>query len=256
MTNWFNTHHINPLYGWGPTKRCIIQAGPDVPDSPTSHDEMVRSFRGLIDYAREAHCMYVEIRCFEDYSAYRPALEQAGFTYVPHYDVHIDTGRPIPEPKMRQIKAAMAQGQSWRETTAEEDLRTWYKCLRRLYRTKVRRPLPAYRWFREMVYDKGCRLLVVEQGAIIGGVMLAVEEDRSKAYEWYICGQVMSTWAAIEWCRQHGVMCFDTMGAGCPGTTYGVRDFKVQMGGTLHEWGRYIHILHPTIYRLAQHLLT
>lgn len=81
---------------------------------------------------------------------------------------------------------------------------------------------------------------------------MAVEDDRSKAYEWYICGQVMSTWAAIDWCRQHGIQCFDTMGAGKPGVPYGVRDFKLQMGGELKEFGRYRCVLKPWLYRLGE----
>lgn len=261
MTNWFQTHNINPIYGWGPSKRMIVQGGYDTSVEPLE----------LVWQARKAGCVYVEIRCFEDYSAYRTALEAAGFVYEPHYDVHIDPAKDVPEPKMRQIRAAMAEGQSWREVeispspaaqgektadargTWEKDIEDWYACLKKLYRTKVKRPIPSLDWFREMIVVKGCKLLVVEtQGMIIGGVLLAVEDDLSKAYEWYICGQVMSTWAAIDWCRQHGVRCFDTMGAGKPGVPYGVRDFKLQMDGILHEFGRYRCVLKPWLYRLGE----
>lgn len=243
MTNWFQTHSINPIYGWGPSKRMIVQGGYDTSVEPLE----------LVQQARDAGCVYVEIRCFEDYSAYRPALEESGFVYEPHYDVHIDPAKDVPEPKMRQIRAAIAEGQSWRETCEEADIAAWYACLKRLYRTKVRRPIPSPDWFRGMILNKGCKLLVVEaHGTIIGGVLLAVEDDKSKAYEWYICGQVMSTWAAIDWCRQHGVQCFDTMGAGKPCVPYGVRDFKLQMGGTLHEFGRYRCVLRPWLYRVGE----
>lgn len=270
MTNWFQTHTINPIYGWGPTKRMIVQGGYDTNVEPLE----------LVQQARKAGCVYVEIRCFEDYSAYRTALEAAGFVYEPHYDVHIDPMRDVPEAKMRQIRAAIASGQRWREVGFtpfpspdsegrceyyERDLKAWYECLKNLYRTKVKRPIPSLEWFRSMIIEKRCKLLVVEapnlhlegkknenDKRIVGGVLLAVEDDKSKAYEWYICGQVMSTWAAIEWCRQQGVRCFDTMGAGEPNIPYGVRDFKLQMGGTLHEFGRYRCVLRPLIYHLGQ----
>lgn len=291
MTNWFLTHHINPIYGWGPSKRMIVQGGVEAPSDFPSVGEMdsfAEQMRALVDKARKAGCVYVEIRCFEDYSAYRPALEAAGFVYEPHYDVHIkplshpsDTLSPsrgkgeipmwIHESKRRQIRAAIAEGQRWREVkispssavqgektadarkTWEKDIEDWYACLKRLYRTKVKRPIPSLAWFQEMIVEKGCRLLVVEaRGTIIGGVLLAVEDDKSKAYEWYICGQVMSTWAAIDWCRQNGIQCFDTMGAGKPGVPYGVRDFKLQMGGELKEFGRYRYVLKPWLYRLGE----
>lgn len=297
MTNWFQTHNINPIYGWGPSKRMIVQAGPAIDEAAL--DVVVKQMRALVDKARKAGCVYVEIRCFEDYSAYRSALEAAGFVYEPHYDVHIKPENAVPDAKMRQIRAAMAEGQTWRETKDEAEIKAWYACLKRLYRTKVKRPIPNLAWFREMIVEKGCRLLVVErsepralpnrgtdmscertselrsqdrmqagrhdkvaeenggksrvaQKAIIGGVLLAVEDDLSKAYEWYICGQVMSTWAAIDWCRQHGVRCFDTMGAGKPGVPYGVRDFKLQMGGELKEFGRYRCVLKPWLYSLGE----
>jgi len=245
MTNWFQTHSISPIYGWGPTKRWIVQGGPVVENDVLMID-------GLIRQARKAGCVYIEIRCFDDYSAYRKQLEEAGFTYMPHYDVVIDPSCPIPDAKMRQIRRAEEQGYIWRETTDERYIQAWYRKLRQLYWWKIHRPLPSLNWFKTMILDKGCKLLIVEHShQITGGVLLAVEENKSKAYEWYICGQVMSTWAAIDWCRQHGVKCFDTMGAGCPDVPYGVRDFKLQMGGELHEWGRYIYILKPRLYKLG-----
>jgi len=245
MTNWFQTHGISPIYGWGPSKRWILHGGPIV------NDELM--IDGLIGSAQKEGCVYVEIRCYDDYSAYRKQLEEAGFVYEPHYDVTIDPMKPVPEAKMRQIRKAEQEGYSWRETSNEKETEEWYRLLRRLYWWKIHRPLPNLKWFKEIVFDKGCRLLVVEKkGAIAGGVLLAVEDDKSKAYEWYICGQVMSTWAAIDWCRQHDVRCFDTMGAGVPDVPYGVRDFKLQMGGELHEWGRYICVLRPRWYKFGK----
>jgi len=250
MTNWFQTHTISPIYGWGVSKRWIVQGGPVV------NEELRIKNEELILKARKAGCVYVEIRCYDDYSAYRGQLEEAGFTYEPHYDVVIDPQKEVPDAKMRQIRKAVEEGYSWRETRKEKEVKIWYKQLRHLYWYKIHRPLPSMQWFIEMIYDRGCRLLVVEKkGEIVGGVLLAVEDDKSKAYEWYICGQVMSTWAAIEWCRKQGVKCFDTMGAGVPDVPYGVRDFKLQMGGTLHEWGRYICVLRPTWYKLGKWII-
>jgi len=229
-----------------------VQGGPAVGEN----EDIVAKMQEIIDEARKASCVYAEIRCFEDYSPYRTAFEQAGWVYCPHYDVIIDPRKEVPEAKMRQIRKALDEGEQWRETKSEQDIQDWYSCLRKLYCTKIHRPLPKYAFFCQMILQKACRLLVVEhQGKIVGGVMLAVEEDKRKAYEWYICGQVMSTWAAIEWCRQQGIGLFDTMGAGVPGVPYGVRDFKLQMGGQLYEWGRYIYVLKPRVYALGKWLM-
>lgn len=262
MNNWFETHHVRTVFGWGPSKRWIVQGGPTIDARCTMHDAQLL-LHDLVDTARKAGCVYVEIRCFEDYSVYREAFEAAGFVYQPHYDVLIDPAREVPDAKMRQIRRAINEGYTWRETCAEVDIKTWYGCLRRLYWGKLHRPLPSLSFFKDLINNKGCKLLVVEapnpkplspkraRGVIVGGVLLAVEEDKRKAYEWYICGQVMSTWAAIEWCRHNEVKCFDTMGAGRPGVPYGVRDFKLQMGGELKEYGRYRCVLKPFWYRLG-----
>jgi len=248
--NWFQKNKINPIYGWGVSKRWIEHGGPQ-----TDADCRLQNAE-LIQQARESGCVYIEIRCYDDYSAYREQLEAAGFVYEPHYDVTIDPQKPVPDAKMRQIRRAEEEGYRWREARGEEDLQQWYQKLRRLYWFKVHRPLPSYDFFYRMFRKKGCQLLVVKKDReLVGGVLLAVEEDKSKAYEWYICGQVMSTWAAIEWCRQHEVKCFDTMGAGVPDVPYGVRDFKLQMGGELHEWGRYLCVLRPMWYQLGKWLI-
>jgi len=265
MTNWFQTHSISPIYGCGVSKRWIVQGGLSVENDGLMID-------GLISQAQEKRCVYIEIRCYDDYSAYRQQLEEAGFTYEPHYDVTIDPQKEVPDAKMRQIRRAQEEGYSWRETRNEKEVEQWYRQLRRLYWYKIHRPLPRLKWFKEMIYKKGCKLLIVErsisrrrsiralpvqlaQRSIVGGVLLAVEEDKTKAYEWYICGQVMSTWAAIEYCRQQGIQCFDTMGAGVPDVPYGVREFKLQMGGELHEWGRYICVLRPTWYKFGKWMI-
>jgi lipid II:glycine glycyltransferase (peptidoglycan interpeptide bridge formation enzyme) len=49
-------------------------------------------------------------------------------------------------------------------------------------------------------------------------------------------------WAAIEWAEKNGYSVFDFGGAGRRGQEYGVRDFKLSIGGDLIELGRLIFI--------------
>lgn len=272
MTNWFQTQEAMNLFerhirieqgsvsclgqvlGWGPSRRAIIQGGPQVPPySPQSaqalYDVMVR-FR---KEAEQQHCVYAEIRCFDDYSAYRSVFEQAGWGYQPHYDIILDVRHTVPDAKMRQIRAAMQQGYTWREATSADDVQAFFAVLRHLYRTKVHRPLPNVAFFLQ-AWQQGVKVLVVEQaGAVVGGVLMPILG--TTAYEWYICGQVMSTWAMIDYGRQHGVERIDMMGAGEPGVPYGVRDFKMAMGGELHDFGRYICVLKLCWYKLGYMLM-
>ena len=81
-------------------------------------------------------------------------------------------------------------------------------------------------------------------------------------YEWYVCGldeeykeqypSVMATYAAIEYAKQKGIPMFDFMGAGVPDQPYGVRDFKMEFGGEAVEYGRYLHIRKPLLYKIGK----
>ncbi|MCQ2310373.1 MAG: hypothetical protein MJZ64_01305 [Paludibacteraceae bacterium] len=274
MNNWFQTSQAETLFdhsirveqeecsclahvqGCSWTKRAIVQGGPYIKDEfKLSNGAVITMMQQMRNEAIQQHCIYAEMRCYDDYSSYRLSFEQAGWVYQPHYDVLIYPMRDIPEAKMRQINNAIRIGYSWHEAKNAEEVNAFYKCLKYLYRTKVHRPLPKESFFLS-AWQQGVKVLVTvnRKGEIIGGVLMPVMEE--KAYEWYICGQVMSTWSMIEYSRLHNIQCIDMMGAGEPGIPYGVRDFKLQMGGELKEWGRYICILKPWIYQLGKKVIT
>lgn len=275
MTNWFQTQQARELFdryiyveqdavsclgqvlGQGPSKRAIIQGGPQIslPNIEPNIDALCNVMRRFLTEAQKQGCVYAEVRCFGDYSAYQNVFEQAGWTYQPHYDVLIYPARDLPEAKARQINTAIRNGSSWHTAQNTGEVKAFYRCLKHLYRTKVHRPLPQESFFLN-AWQKGVKVLITtdNQGKITGGVLMPVLG--TTAYEWYICGQVMSTWAMIDYCRQHGIEVIDLMGAGEPGVPYGVRDFKLQMGGELKEWGRYICVLKPWIYRLGKTIIT
>lgn len=55
----------------------------------------------------------------------------------------------------------------------------------------------------------------------------------------------------MQWCIENEVKHFDWMGAGKPGVEYGVRDFKLQYGGELTDYGRYKHTSRPLLLKLS-----
>lgn len=209
----------------------------------------------------EEHCVYVEIRNFSDYAAYKHVFENQGFLYMPHYDIHLHVSSKgsmlerMHESKQRALKKAFGEGCTWREAETEADIRAFYAILKTLYRTKVKRPLPSLKFFLQ-AWRSGLTVLITEQNnCITGGVLMPVMTEMSIAYEWYICGGVMSTWAMMEWCSSHGISVIDMMGAGEPNVKYGVRDFKLQMGGVLHEFGRFIWINRHCTYAIGKHIM-
>ena len=77
-------------------------------------------------------------------------------------------------------------------------------------------------------------------------------------YEWFACGKdgefknihpsSLTKYAGLQYAAEHGIR-FDMMGAGAPGDGgYGVRDFKLEFGGELLEFGRFKGVLNRPLY--------
>lgn len=279
MTNWFQTNsayqlfqnsmgEIHPLrfksehcacvvaiMGKGWSKRAIIQGGLEI-NAETSPEELSSLLQDIIAQCQSYGVVYIETRNFSDYTNYKSVFENNGFQYEPHFDVHIQlVNYHLPEAKHRQIQKCQREGQYWEETRNQNDVHQWYQLLKKLYRCKIHRPLPSEQFFHQAAQCADFHLLVVRDSSshITGGVLLPVHNKTS--YEWYICGNTMSTYAAIDWSMQHGLTLLDTMGAGTPNKPYGVRDFKLQMGGELHEFGRFVYVNKPFVYNLGKRIV-
>jgi lipid II:glycine glycyltransferase (peptidoglycan interpeptide bridge formation enzyme) len=126
----------------------------------------------------------------------------------------------------------------------------------------VRTPLFSEEFFLEF-YRKGVGkyLLVKYDGKVIGGMMCPILKGKA-IYEWYVYGldeeyrdhypSVVATYAAIEYAKQNDIPLFDFMGAGKPDIPYGVRDFKMEFGGELVEYGRFLCIRKPLLYWIGK----
>jgi lipid II:glycine glycyltransferase (peptidoglycan interpeptide bridge formation enzyme) len=166
------------------------------------------------------------------------------------------------EQRQRQIKKALKNGVVIAEPQSDQEVRDWYQILRQLYRQKVRTPLWSEAFFLQFYRNGvGKYLLVKYEGKVIGGMMCPIFAGQA-IYEWYVCGldetyreqypSVMATYAAIEYAKQNGISLFDFMGAGVPDKPYGVRDFKMEFGGEVVEYGRYLYIRKPLMYKIGK----
>ena len=208
--------------------------------------------------------IYIETRNFHDYSKWKSILEANGFTYQPHYDIHVkcNAQHQMSERRQRELKRAIKNGAVVCEAQSEQEIRDWYQILHRLYREKVRTPLFSEEFFLQFHRNGvGKYLLVKYEGKAIGGMMCPILEGKA-IYEWYVCGldeeyrdlspSVVATHAAIEYAKAHGLPLFDFMGAGVPDQPYGVRDFKMEFGGELVEYGRFLCVCKPLLYRIGK----
>ena len=254
------TREKNPIIQFL-TRRAIIIGGPLLDEHIS--DEALSALLSAIAQCNPTP-IFIESRNFHDYSKWKPIFENNGFAYQEHYDIHVHCSAQhrLSERRQRELKRAIKNGATVAEAQTEQEIRDWYQILHRLYREKVRTPLFSEDFFLQFHRSGvGKYLLVKYQGKIIGGMMCPILEDKA-IYEWYVCGldedyreqypSVVATHAAIEYAKQNDIPLFDFMGAGKPDIPYGVRDFKMEFGGELVEYGRFLCVRKPLLYWIGK----
>ena len=215
-------------------------------------------------YTLHSTPIYIETRNLHDYSRWKTVFKANGFAYQPHLNIQVTCNAMLTmsEQRQRQVRKALKNGVVIAEPQSEQEIRDWYQILRQLYRRKVRTPLWNEAFFLQFYCNGvGKYLLVKYEGKVIGGMMCPIFAGKA-IYEWYVCGldeayreqypSVMATYAAIEYAKQNDIPMFDFMGAGVPDQPYGVREFKKEFGGEVVEYGRYLHIRKPLLYKIGK----
>lgn len=224
--------------------------------------------------------IYIETRNFNDYSRWKEVFKNAGFSYQPHLNFHVDTSSVeiveanLGKSRKRDIRTTVREGvvikelksEGVNELEREQMVHEYYQILKNLYETKVKTPLFPESFFQALAKHPDGRFLLValpkENGTteIIGGTVCVAQEGKC-LYEWFVCGRdgewksifpsSYATYAGIRFAAEHGMPRFDMMGAGTPDEAYGVRDFKARFGGKEVEHGRFLCITKPLLYRLG-----
>lgn len=238
-------------------RRAIIHGGPLLSDDMTA-DELQALLHALIQMVGK-QSIYIETRNYIDYQVWKPVFETMGWHYLPHYDIHIDVSqyedmyKRVAKPKQRQIRQYQNQNIELITQPTDHEIQVFYGLLSRLYRHKIHLPLFSLGFFKQFVYQQcGTLLLLKQDKEIVGGMLCPVCKDSRTIYEWYVVGPTIVTWKAMEYAHEQGLHTFDMMGAGVPGNPYGVRDFKLAMGGELKEYGRYVYISRPILYAIGK----
>ena len=251
------------------TARSIIVGGPLIADNISNEalTALLKAVRAMESNGQSPIAnrpIYIETRNFHDYSRWKSVFESIGFAYKEHYDIHVHCSAQhrLSDRRQRELKRAIKNGAEIVEASSEQQIRDWYQILSQLYREKVRTPLFSEEFFLRFYRNGvGKYLLVQYQGKVIGGMMCPILKGKV-IYEWYVCGldeqyrelypSVVATHAAIEYAKQNDIPLFDFMGAGEPDIPYGVRDFKMEFGGELVEYGRFLCVRKPLLYWIGK----
>lgn len=214
------------------------------------------------------HSIYIEFRNYLDYSEYKDIFVNVGFIYQPHLNFHLKIDNHemlwgnLGTNRKREILKSNNAGLVCVETKNEKDITSLYSILFELYSKKIKRPLFPMEFFIKLSCEPFAKIFVVKnREEVIGGIVCVV--DQNVVYEWFVCGpsekhqhpQTLATWTSIRFALENGFNKFDFMGAGSPEKKYGVRNYKSRFGGEEVEYGRFLYISKPGIYKMLKFLI-
>lgn len=146
--------------------------------------------------------------------------------------------------RIRQIKKALLNGATVRETHDPEDIRAFTQMLYHNYSSKIRRFFPDKAFFRhlEQTMVKGEQssiFIVTFKGKIIGGSTCIYSGDN--AFLWFSGGLrktyalqypgILAVWYAMKNAKEKGFRHMEFMDVGLPFRKHGYRDFVLRFGG-------------------------
>jgi serine/alanine adding enzyme len=258
------------------TTRAVVYGGPVLSEHLTEPEKRrcVDMALACLTEALKNRCLYIQFRNFTDTTAFSGLFIQHGFRFSDRLNLlkpiaTVEKARMgMSASRRRQVKLSTKNGLIIKQAETPEEIDRLYLLLKQLYREKVRKPLPAKRFFHQFfrlasAENCGMVLLAEYRGEIVGGIVSPYTPGRS-CYEWYVCGldreyaadrifpSVALTWAAMEAGYAAGCNTFDFMGMGMPDKPYGVRDFKARFGGVWVNHGRWIRINNPLRYKITE----
>jgi lipid II:glycine glycyltransferase (peptidoglycan interpeptide bridge formation enzyme) len=212
--------------------------------------------------------IYIELRNYNNYSKYKKIFTENGFIYNEHLNFHIQTPNvetamsKMSSTKRRDVKISQKNGAETVELISKNDLKIFYEILNNLYQTKIKTPFFPFDFFEKIEKLPGSKVFGIKfDGNIVGGSVCVLLKNHA-VYEWFCCGldeqfkniypSTLATWTGIEFAAQNGCKYFDMMGAGTPDKDYGVRDFKSKFGGKLVEFGRFLYLCNPLLYKFGK----
>ncbi|MDP4282053.1 MAG: GNAT family N-acetyltransferase, partial [Bacteroidota bacterium] len=213
--------------------------------------------------------VYIEFRNLAE-SRWYNAFSGSGFQYLPYINAILPLEGKSMEKilsgmkynRRREIRISVEEGATFGEAQSSQEVRSLYKILHDLYRKKVKVPLPPYEMFEAIFKSHAGKIFVVKHGDMVIGGAACLLFAQKTLYTLYYCGKRdyhprifpthLAIVAAIRYCLENGFHTIDFMGAGKSNVEYGVRKYKAEFGCILPEYGRYLKINNPFIYRLGK----
>lgn len=245
--------------------RAVLLASP-IYDSSEALSELIREVKGSLP----GKPIYTEVRNSHTLPGYREVMESAGFSWEGHYNIVKEIPAEVGElwakigkRRKKQINKAQKCGFQFFEEHSEEALEIFYQLTKENYHI-IKLPIPTIDYFHnccDLGQGKFCRIFHLKENSEIKASLFTFV-FKNTLYASYIGNEHnkeflnkrpvdLLLYEVMKWCVYNRIRFFDWMGAGKPGVEYGVRDFKLQYGGELVDFGRFILVNSPVRYKLA-----
>lgn len=254
------------------TSRTVIYGGPIIDAPKEEYDHVLDVLLKELIRKVKNRSVFIQFRNFSDMEKRKEIYRKNGFYFLERLNFLVDTSdeqtvkKNISKSKLRQVRKGLEAGAQIISPQSEEQVREFYQILYKLYKYKVKKPLPDYSFFKNFYElssqnELGIIKLIAYENKIIGGILSPISKEKV-IYEWYICGldkeykylypSVLATWVAIDFATKNNIKCFDFMGVGTPDKDYGVRDFKAKFGGEMVNYGRFGRINNSLLYAITE----
>jgi len=217
--------------------------------------------------------IYIEIRNFHDYRDYASVFNKKNWDYIPHLNIKVNLDHENIDDLMatfkynrrREIKLTQKAGMTSKIAENENEISNVYDILYRLYHERIRLPLPPFQFFIDFwKFGIMKAFVVADKDKVVGGAFCPFLEGKA-IYTFYYCGirdykpktypTHLAVMAALEYGIDNNLEFLDFMGAGKPDEIYGVRQYKMEFGGTLAEEGRYRKVSNNALYALGKRVI-
>jgi len=240
------------------SNRIVVYGGPLV-SKQGDRAELIEKILRAHNVEAKKKAIFTEIRNLSVRPVLRSVGESINYIYEDHLNIHIDLSVGVEKlrdglhkNRRRGLKKAIKSGLG-DFVIKTDDLDDLYSIVQHTYE-RIRIPMPPKSLFEsiiEILQEQGhARVVGVKfEDTLVGvGVYLTFNDviylwynTDNRDYSNHGVGEYV-LWSAIEWAEGKGFRVFDFGGAGRREQKYGVRDFKLTMGGHLVDLGRLIYI--------------
>jgi lipid II:glycine glycyltransferase (peptidoglycan interpeptide bridge formation enzyme) len=236
------------------TSRAVIVGGPLVKEDDPELASLI-----LKNYIENKHIrvVYSQFRNLFELGAMKSAFTNAGAVYEDHLNILIDLTQTeeelwkgVKSRKRNNIRQAQRKGLTVRRLATKSEANEAYSILMEVYK-RAKLPLADKQLFMNafvQMQDNGMlRIYGAFSEEKLAGAMFILACN-GRFYDWYAGSfrkyysfnpNDILPWEIFRIAQAEGIPLFDFGGAGKPGVPYGVRDYKMQFGGELVNFGRY-----------------